>query len=88
MIRGFVMIALGGALLTIGAVPALATSAEPSADTERPAAQASDERARPATPRAGREMSDTREPAAARTPRRSPSLPHPFRAQVLPEARV
>ena len=88
MIRGFVTIALGGALLVMGAGPAHASSAAPRPGAERPSADQSTVAAPAAPARAGREVSDTREAAVTRALRRGPSLPHPFREQVLPEARV
>lgn len=93
MIRGFVTIALGGALLVMGTVPAQASSAAPRTDAERQSADRSavapPAPAPDATPaHGGREVSDTREAAVARALRRGPALPHPFREQVRPEARV
>lgn len=94
MIRGFVTIALGGALLVMAAPPAHAEKAPPRPDR---AARERVERAVQALPFAtfpdgapaasSREVSDTRDAAAPRPSRRGLSLPHPFRAQVLPEGR-
>lgn len=87
MIRGFVIIALGGTLLVMGAVPALAEKAPPrparsSTVTPRPAAPA------PVAVPAQTAREDTREASVTRATRPGLKLPHPFREQVLPEGRV